>query len=166
MGDVTPNFSKHEMTLSKAAAAAYGFSETPYPEEWVETRLRPLFLVLEKLRARLGGRRVMIIAHSLYCSSAILPRWSGQGKVAVTGRTTRLPPRYGIAGGAQHVSLHPAWSVPSRAVRSRAEEEVAMPMRLEGSCRCGEVRFAGPPGVNPVCELKRGALACRVRKRP
>ena len=31
---------------------------------------------------------------------------------------------------------------------------------------CGEVRFAGPPGVNPVCELKRGALACRVRKRP
>lgn len=30
---------------------------------------------------------------------------------------------------------------------------------------CGQVRFGGPPGVNPVCELKRGALDCRVRKR-
>jgi hypothetical protein len=30
---------------------------------------------------------------------------------------------------------------------------------------CGDVRFAGPAGVNPLCELKRGALACKVRKR-
>ena len=30
---------------------------------------------------------------------------------------------------------------------------------------CGQVRFAGPPGVNPVCDLERGALDCRVRKR-
>ncbi|MCC6766478.1 MAG: hypothetical protein IT293_17595 [Deltaproteobacteria bacterium] len=39
---------------------------------------------------------------------------------------------------------------------------------LEGlkptSSLCGQVRFAGPPGVNPVCALKRGALDCRVRK--
>ena len=61
MGDVTPNFSRHEMALSAGAARAYGFEYTPYPEEWVETRLRPLFAVLEKLRARLGGRRVIII---------------------------------------------------------------------------------------------------------
>ena len=61
MGDVTEHFSRHEMRLSQGAAEAYGFQTVDYPEEWVDTRLRPLFLVLEKLRARLGGRRVTII---------------------------------------------------------------------------------------------------------
>lgn len=61
MGDVTPNFSRHEMTLSRAAAGAYGFAEAPYPEEWIEDRLKPLFRVLEKIRSKCGGRRVIII---------------------------------------------------------------------------------------------------------
>jgi hypothetical protein len=31
---------------------------------------------------------------------------------------------------------------------------------------CGEVGFTGPPGIDPVCTLKRGALGCADRKRP
>lgn len=70
MGDVTEHFSLHEMTLSKGAAAAYGFDETPYPAEWVETRLRPLFKVLEAVRAKLGGKRVIIIEAGGYRPAA------------------------------------------------------------------------------------------------
>jgi probable HAF family extracellular repeat protein/T5SS/PEP-CTERM-associated repeat protein len=39
-------------------------------------------------------------------------------------------------------------------------EGVTLPTSL-----CGQVHFAGPPGVNPVCAIKRGALDCRARKR-
>jgi hypothetical protein len=31
---------------------------------------------------------------------------------------------------------------------------------------CGEVGFTGPPGIDPVCTLKHGALGCADRKRP
>ena len=31
---------------------------------------------------------------------------------------------------------------------------------------CGDARFTGPPGINPVCTLKRDALTCSDRKRP
>ena len=70
MGDVTEHFSKHEMTLSRAAAGAYGFAEAPYPEEWVESRLLPLFRVLEKIRSKCGGRRVIIIEGGGYRPAA------------------------------------------------------------------------------------------------
>ncbi len=30
---------------------------------------------------------------------------------------------------------------------------------------CGEVRFTGPPAVNPLCTLARGALTCKPRKK-
>ena len=61
MGALSLHFSIHEMALSEGAARAYGFEYTPYPEEWVETRLRPLFATLEKLRAKLGGKAIHII---------------------------------------------------------------------------------------------------------
>lgn len=55
MGDITANFSRHEFDLPAAKAAEYGFPETVYPAEWIETRLRPLCGALEKVRARLGA---------------------------------------------------------------------------------------------------------------
>ena len=61
MGDVTTHFSRHEFELSRAAAGAYGFSAAPYPEEWVDDRLRPLCAVLEALRAKLGDRPITIV---------------------------------------------------------------------------------------------------------
>ena len=61
MGDLSANFSRHEFGLSKAAAGAYGFAAAPYPEEWVDERLRPLCALLEALRERLGGRPVHVI---------------------------------------------------------------------------------------------------------
>ena len=61
MGDLSANFSRHEFGLSKAAAGAYGFAAAPYPEEWVDERLRPLCALLEALRAKLGGRPITVI---------------------------------------------------------------------------------------------------------
>ena len=61
MGDISPNFSRHEFGLSRAAAGAYGFSAADYPAEWVDDRLRPLCAVLETLRAELGGAAVNVI---------------------------------------------------------------------------------------------------------
>lgn len=62
MGDITKNFSRHEFRLTKDKAAEYGFEETAYPEEWVSERLRPLCLVLEVLRDKLGGRAITVIS--------------------------------------------------------------------------------------------------------
>jgi len=62
MGDVTQHFGRHEFRLPAAKAAEYGFTETPYPDEWVSARLRPLCLALERLRDALGGRTVTVIS--------------------------------------------------------------------------------------------------------
>ena len=61
MGDLSANFSRHEFGLSRGAAGAYGFAAAPYPEEWVDERLRPLVALLEALRERLGGRPFHVI---------------------------------------------------------------------------------------------------------
>lgn len=62
MGDVTRHFSRHEFRLPQSKAEEFGFSETPYPEEWVASRLRPLCMALEVLRDALGGRAITPIS--------------------------------------------------------------------------------------------------------
>ena len=62
MGDITPHFSRSEFALTEAKARRYGFSAAEYPQEWVETRLRPLCRALEVLRERLGGPKIVVIS--------------------------------------------------------------------------------------------------------
>ena len=62
MGDITANFSRDEFALPASKALEYGFRGVEYPEEWVESRLRPLCRALEVLRDKLGGRRVRVIS--------------------------------------------------------------------------------------------------------
>lgn len=50
---LTPHFSLNEPHVDCRDG-------TPYPEEWIETRLRPLFEQLEILRAELGGRSMVL----------------------------------------------------------------------------------------------------------
>lgn len=53
---ITPNFRVGEWTCP----AMYGLPAAPYPDEWIEPRLRPLCEQLEVLRAALGGYRVIL----------------------------------------------------------------------------------------------------------
>lgn len=61
---ITPHFALHEFALDEARAAERGCVGAPYPEAWIDSRLRPLCDVLEVLRAHFGGRPVKI--HSGY----------------------------------------------------------------------------------------------------
>lgn len=47
---ITEHFSREEF----AQHAAHGFQSVPYPEEWIDSRLKPLCEVLEAIRAKLG----------------------------------------------------------------------------------------------------------------
>jgi hypothetical protein len=75
------------------------------------------------------------------------------------GQAKKKPATVKIALKAILPGVDPSTIVPPITARILLER-VALPTSL-----CGQVRFAGPPGVNPVCELKRGALGCRARKR-
>lgn len=55
---VTPHFAVEEF----AQRARHGFPSAPYPEEWVESRLRPLAEVLEVIRTALGGAPIRVIS--------------------------------------------------------------------------------------------------------
>lgn len=57
---ITPHFRPSEFDLSQDAAAAFGFEAAPYPEEWIEGRLRPLCLALERIRDACGGRVITL----------------------------------------------------------------------------------------------------------
>lgn len=59
---ITPHFRLREFGLPADKATEYGFAEAPYPAEWVEPRLRPLCLALERLRDACGGRAVAVIS--------------------------------------------------------------------------------------------------------
>jgi len=59
---ITPHFRLSEFALPKDKAKEYGFEATPYPQEWVEPRLRPLCKVLEEIREACGGRKVTVIS--------------------------------------------------------------------------------------------------------
>lgn len=59
---ITPHFRLSEFRLPAGAAAEYGFAETPYPPEWIEARLRPLCLALERIRDALGGRTITVLS--------------------------------------------------------------------------------------------------------
>ena len=59
---ITPHFRLSEFRLPADKAKEYGFSETPYPQEWVEARLRPLCKALEEIREVCGGRKVTVIS--------------------------------------------------------------------------------------------------------
>ena len=55
---LSKNFSLAEFSQP----ARHGLPALPYPEEWIETRLRPLCEVLEAIRAELGGRSITILS--------------------------------------------------------------------------------------------------------
>jgi uncharacterized protein YcbK (DUF882 family) len=56
---VTPHFSVAEFARPARPARGFGI-EAPYPDEWIQARLKPLCGALEVLRARLGGKSIRI----------------------------------------------------------------------------------------------------------
>lgn len=62
MGDLSLHFSRHEFALPADKAAKKGLTGAEYPAEWVETRLRPLCMALEVIRAEFRGKPIRIIS--------------------------------------------------------------------------------------------------------
>ncbi len=118
MGDVTTHFSRHEFRLPQDKAEEFGFSETPYPEEWVATRLRPLCMALEVLRDGLGGRPITPI-------SGYRPREYDAARIAAghKGVSPTSLHNHGLAADIQVAGVAPA-KVREVALRLHALKQV------------------------------------------
>jgi len=62
MGDISPNFSRHEFDLHEGKAARHGCEAAEYPEAWIEGRLKPLARALEIIRKEFEDKPVRIIS--------------------------------------------------------------------------------------------------------
>lgn len=55
---ITPHFDRKEFDQP----ARHGLPSKAYPQEWIESRLRPLCEALEKIREALGGKSIRILS--------------------------------------------------------------------------------------------------------
>lgn len=55
---ITPHFTLSEFAQPKR----HGLPYVPYPQAWVQSRLRPLCEALELLRSNLGGKSIVILS--------------------------------------------------------------------------------------------------------
>lgn len=58
MGNITEHFTVAEF----GQRAGYGVPAQPYPAEWLSSRLLPLAEQLEKIRTKLGNKRVKVVS--------------------------------------------------------------------------------------------------------
>lgn len=57
---VTKHFDSKEFDRPERVRNGKKFPRAPYPEKWIESRLRPLCEALEVLRAELGGKAITV----------------------------------------------------------------------------------------------------------
>lgn len=93
---------------------------------------------------------------------------SGWKQGRFVGRGALKSLALGRAKGAPDVVTVAARAVvPRLDTRTLAQPLVArVLLRADGAAagQCGEAQFAGPPGLNPSCTGKRGALSCRLQR--
>jgi uncharacterized protein YcbK (DUF882 family) len=80
---------------------------TPYPEEWIEDRLKPLCLLLEKIRIRAGNHPITINSgyRTIAYDTALYEKSKKDGSVAPP--TSSQHPK-GRAADIKHATFHPS----------------------------------------------------------